>query len=143
MYHLIKKSNFLIAACPPGYDLIPGGIDGNGLIVKYPSYENTILDCSDRCNGNSYCCSFEYSATDKKCSLNKNCQPNTTVVLKDYIFCRQGNLFCFLTKGQIISKCLFVVFNVFQKTNKNTPHSSKNEFICSFFGRIHDLTICF
>ena len=47
------------------------------------------------------------------------------------------------TKGQIISKCLFGVFNFFQKTNKNTSHCSKNEFICSFFGRIHGLTICF
>ena len=46
-------------------------------------------------------------------------------------------------KGQIISKCLFGVFNFFQKTNKNTSHSSKNEFIRSFFGRIHGLTICF
>ena len=32
---------------------------------------------------------------------------------------------------------------IFQKTNKNASHSSKNEFICSFFGRIHDLTIFF
>ena len=28
-------------------------------------------------------------------------------------------------KGQIISKCLFGVFNFFQETNKNTSHSSK------------------
>ena len=46
-------------------------------------------------------------------------------------------------KGQLISKCLFGVFNFFQKTNKNMLHSNKNEFICSFFGRIHGLTICF
>ena len=46
-------------------------------------------------------------------------------------------------KGQIISKCLFVVFNFFQKPNENTLHSSKNEFICSFFGRILGLTISF
>ena len=38
-----------------------------------------------------------------------------------------------LLKGQIISKCLFGVFNFFQKTNENTSHSSKNEFIRSFF----------
>ena len=31
-------------------------------------------------------------------------------------------------KGQIISKCLFGVFNFFQKTNESTSHSSKNEF---------------
>ena len=37
------------------------------------------------------------------------------------------------TKGQIISKCLFGVFNFFQKTNENISHTSKNEFIHSFF----------
>ena len=47
------------------------------------------------------------------------------------------------TKGQIISKCFFGVFNFFQKTNENTSHSSKNEFISSFFGRIQGLIICF
>ena len=46
-------------------------------------------------------------------------------------------------KGQIISKCLFGVFNFFQKMNENTSYSSKNEFIHSFFGRIHGLTVCF
>ena len=46
-------------------------------------------------------------------------------------------------KGQVISKGFFGVFNFFQKTNENTSHSSKNEFIRSFFGRIHGLTICF
>ena len=30
----------------------------------------------------------------------------------------------------------------FKKTNENTSHSSKNEFILSFFGRIHGLMIC-
>ena len=46
-------------------------------------------------------------------------------------------------KGQIISKCLFGVFNFFQKTNENTSHTSKNEFIRSFFGRIHGLKFAF
>ena len=47
------------------------------------------------------------------------------------------------TKGHLISKCLFCVFNFFQKMNKNTSHSSKNEFINLFFGRIHGLKIYF
>ena len=46
-------------------------------------------------------------------------------------------------KGQIISKLFFSGRGFFQKTNKNTLHTSKNEFICSFFGRILGLTICF
>ena len=55
------------------------------------------------------------------------------------------NLHIFLSgsKGQVISKCLFGVFTFFQKTNENKSHTSKNEFIRSFFGRIHGLTICF
>ena len=52
-------------------------------------------------------------------------------------------IFCILVKGQLILKCLFGVFNFFQKLKKNTSHSSKNEFIHSFFGRIQGLTICF
>ena len=46
-------------------------------------------------------------------------------------------------KGQLISKCLFIDFNFFQKTSENTSHSNKNEFFRTFFGRIHGLTICF
>ena len=48
-----------------------------------------------------------------------------------------------VTKGQIISKRFFSGRGFFQKTNKNTSHTSKNEFICSFFGRILGVTICF
>ena len=39
-------------------------------------------------------------------------------------------------KGQIISKGLFGVLEFSQKTNERIRHSSKNEFIRSFFGRI-------
>ena len=43
-------------------------------------------------------------------------------------------------KGQLISKCLFGVFNFFQKNERKQVnlryHSTKVEFICSFFGRI-------
>ena len=46
-------------------------------------------------------------------------------------------------KGHLISEWFFEVVDFLQKTNKNTSHTSKNEFICSFFGRIHSLTICF
>ena len=47
------------------------------------------------------------------------------------------------SKGRLILQSFFCVSNFFQKTNKNTLHGSKNEFISSFFGRIHGLTICF
>ena len=62
--------------------------------------------------------------------------PNFQILSKNY-----EDLTCFVQKlggfkGQIISKCLFGVFNFFQKTNENTSHISKNELIRSFFGRI-------
>ena len=45
-------------------------------------------------------------------------------------------------KGQLISKRFFEVIDFLQKMNENSSHSSKNEFIRVFFGRIHGLTIC-
>ena len=38
------------------------------------------------------------------------------------------------SKGQLISKGLFGVFNFLKKTNKNKSHCSKIEFLRSFFG---------
>ena len=52
------------------------------------------------------------------------------------------NIMVHLTKGQIITKG-FLVSSVSSKTNENRSHSSKIQFIRSFFGRIHGLTICF
>ena len=46
-------------------------------------------------------------------------------------------------KGQLISKCLFCVFNFLQKTNENKSHSSKSEFIRLFFGGNVGLKISF
>ena len=100
MYHLIKKSNFLIAACPTGFELIEGHNPGNGQIGT-GSTENTIFDCSDKCNGVQNCCSFEYSETTKWCFLNMDCEPQDDDDYTDYAFCSKGNLFCFLGKVNI------------------------------------------
>ena len=69
--------------------LIPGDLPGWGQIGSNPSIEATISDCSDRCNGQTNCCSFEYSASTKKCNLNSDCQP-TGNVYQDYSFCSKG-----------------------------------------------------
>ena len=37
-------------------------------------------------------------------------------------------------KGQLISKWFFEVVDFLQKMNENNSHTSKNEFIRSFFG---------
>ena len=71
--------------------LIPGDIPGVGQIGSNPSIEESVLDCSERCNVETNCCSFEYSSTEKKCNLNIDCQPTTQAVYKDYGFCSKGN----------------------------------------------------
>ena len=53
----------------------------------------------------------------------KNANANSTALL--------GNIHT-ISKGRVISKGLFSVFNFFKKTNKITSHSSKstNSFVC-------------
>ena len=51
-----------------------------------------------------------------------------------YCTCHTHHIIVVDTKGQLISKCLFGVFNFLQKTNKNKSHGSKIEFLRSFFG---------
>ena len=65
--------------------LIPGDTPGSGQIDGL-SIEATISNCSDRCNGQQNCCSFEYSASEKECYLNSDCHP-TADVWKDFSFC--------------------------------------------------------
>ena len=71
-----------------GYVLNVGDIPGWGQIGSTTT-ENSISGCSDRCDGEPECCSFEYSKTEKKCNLNTGCTP-TTGEYKDYAFCVKG-----------------------------------------------------
>ena len=63
------------------------------------------------------------------------------LIMRGFIYTFWFSLFfCqFYAIGQLISKCLFDVFNFFQKTNENKSTSSKVEFVPSFFGRNVDL----
>ena len=49
------------------------------------------------------------------------------------------SIFLQSAKGQLISKCLFGVFNFFQRNKQKQVnlrfHSSKIELVCSFFGK--------
>ena len=67
---------------------------------------------------------------------NKNYQSEEIRWLNEIWVSRQG-------KGQIISKRFLAGRGFSQKTNENTLHTSKNELIRSFFGRILGLMICF
>ena len=75
--------------CPAGYILNTGDIPGWGQVGSNPSIEDAVSGCSERCNDEPQCCSFEYSKTEKKCSLNTGCSP-TTGAYKDYAFCVRG-----------------------------------------------------
>ena len=70
-----------------GYVLNAGDIGGTGQIGQYT--ENSISGCAARCDGIPECCSFEYSTTENKCNLNRDCSP-TSGVYKDYYFCVKG-----------------------------------------------------
>jgi len=76
--------------CPQGYELTPGDVLGRGDSIKSGGYDdiNLIDDCKDLCNSNALCCSFEWSPTEKRCNLNKECLP-TKGWYKDYLFCHK------------------------------------------------------
>ena len=77
-----------------------------------------------------------YCRIDSRVSTIIQLQENllTTRVPRVHLFSNKSYLH---TKGQIISKGLFDVLEFSQKTNERIRRSSKNEFVCSFFGRIH------
>ena len=81
----------------------------------------------------------------KMLSIEKMRQKKSNSKLNQSLYEVMLNLF--YPKGQLISKCLFGVFNFFQKTNENMSTwgiivVKTNSFV-RFFGRIHGLTICF
>ena len=79
------QSCFYCLGCPSGYTSHPGDIYGHSQIGT-TSTETDISGCSQRCNDEADCCSFEYSTSEHYCNLNKDCAP-TTSVYKDYNFC--------------------------------------------------------
>ena len=78
--------------------------------------------------------------TWKKCKLPFSKHKHTHTSLPTSAYLRNKWM---VPKGQLISKCLFGVFNFSQKTNENKSTwgiivFSKVEFFRSFFGRIED-----
>ena len=63
-----------------------------------------------------------------------NCEMANFVNLVNLEASRRLDIIICRSKGQLISKCLFSVFNFLQKTNKKKSHSSKIELVRSFFG---------
>merc|ERR1719153_2203000 len=75
--------------CPPGYDSKEGDIPGWGQLGGMIYTDKKA--CSDRCNRNNHCCSFEYSDSWKLCNLNSDCQ-RSRGKYQDYVFCVKQNV---------------------------------------------------
>ena len=91
--------------CPSPYTEIPGDVGDWGSLESHSSIDN-ILSCARLCDGNPACCSFEYSPTEKKCNLNKECKP-TRQVYKDYAFCAKGKSCTSITNLKM-AKTIFI-----------------------------------
>ena len=75
------------AGCPAGYDSKDGDIPGWGQIRG--RIRTTMEGCSEECNKQEGCCSYEFSYSSQLCNLNKDCQPSQPKYL-DYYFCTKG-----------------------------------------------------
>ena len=80
--------------CGTGFTLKPGDVHGWGeSIGSYPEIK-TSDTCAFLCSViyAQDCCSYEWSPTDLKCNLNKECRTQTRTNHKDYLFCRRDNI---------------------------------------------------
>ena len=77
------------SSCPVHYYKDAGDVPGWGSIQSLPSINN-VVSCARHCDVTSGCCSFEYSPTEMKCNLNRECRP-TKGAYKDYAFYVKGN----------------------------------------------------
>jgi len=81
--------------CPPGYERKWGHILGG----QEGKIKNTDMKgCSDRCNENEHCCSFEYSQSRNVCNLHRYCQPRRDEY-SDYRFCVKKHVQVTLISG--------------------------------------------
>ena len=110
MLRFRQDSNF---QCPDRYVLKEGDIPGWGQIGHNKTVVATITDCSNMCNNEPNCCSFEYSRTDKKCNLNTGCIPTQNKYL-DYRFCAKGKTPLWYST---IFKFVFEIFYNFKTGN--------------------------
>ena len=72
--------------CPRGYCPLSGRVGGLGNIGErsITSVPNSVT-CGEHCDATDGCCSFEWSPTEKRCNLNKECFPLIPPI-KDYLF---------------------------------------------------------
>ena len=127
-YLFVFLSSLLISeihgsVCKDGFKLIPGDVPGRGEFGSNGKFSN-ISDtdqCGTLCLANLWCKSYEYSATEKCCNLNRKAEPTDSNIYKDYSFCslkgsdvkslhhlkivRQGSNMQILLLFDVISEC--------------------------------------
>ena len=82
------------SVCKEGFKLIPGDVPGRGEFGANGKFSNIsdTDECGARCLANLWCKSYEYSATEKCCNLNRKAEPTDPKIYKDYSFCSlKGN----------------------------------------------------
>ena len=77
------------STCPVQYTNYAGDVPGWGSIQSLLSINND-TSCAKHCDLTSGCCSFEYSPTERRCNLNRECKPTRAEVHKNYTFCVKG-----------------------------------------------------
>ena len=110
-----------------------GGVQGRGRRATVLLCNSMCLSIGDQPNRIQYWVQMVLT-----CRLFDHRLPIDRMILRNC-----SDLFCLCSWRSLNFEMSFVDFSFFQKTNENTSHGSKNEFICSVFGRIHGLTVCF
>ena len=79
-------NSVMFTECPAGYESKDGDIPGAGQIQT--GIRTTMKRCSEKCNEDKSCCSYEYSYSSGVCNLNRDCQPtHTGEKYQNYNFC--------------------------------------------------------
>merc|ERR1712062_412359 len=89
-----ENSDITKKECGTGFTLKTGDVHGWGeSIGSFPEIK-TSDTCAFLCSViyAQYCCSYEWSPTELKCNLNKECHTQTRTNHKDYLFCRRDNI---------------------------------------------------
>jgi len=76
------RLRFQALHCPMNFILVPGDVPSTGMKQLF----NQTEECGSSCETEPTCCSFQWSPSEERCHLNKECAP-TAVAHTDFLFC--------------------------------------------------------